>query len=342
MTLKKSTLLGAMLLLSTELLAVPILQNQGDRTMLSNPDADETPILIDDAMTDKRATLYYPWNAIKILADKGNRIPKLSFTASSKGVLFTMTVSLDVHWQQLKEAVDNFKAAYPDIQRIQLKPLHPKIGGYIFALRLPNGERQYFPKNKVENVMPTNQVVINFGLVGDNASDFIETLMNGAVMEIHYQYQFTALSESQKIPVQVHSKLELNGYCNTFPTLFNHQLTRGQFEQGCLPNMEITDIPETLNREQICEMLPEMCQPIATMTKPKKSVADELAEYCQIFPDDVQCGKPQKANFETMKEICKTEPNTPKCAMLKKIEQAFVPCFFDDDCHTFDISIAEY
>lgn len=288
MTLTTSALLGAMLLLSTQLLAVPILQNQTDKAILSNPDADETPVLIDDSMTEQWATLYYPWNAIKILANQSNKIPQLSFTASSTGVLFTMTVALDVNWQQLNTAVDDFNAAYPDVQSIQLKPLHPDMGGYTFALRLGNGKRQYFSNSRIKNTMPTNQVVINLGLVGNKASDFVNALMNGAIMEIHYQYQFTALSDDRKIPVRVHRKLELNGYCDAFPSQFNHQLSAGQFEQGCLPGMEVTDIPETLNREQICQMLPAMCQPAPARTQP--SADDELAEYCRIFPDDDQCG----------------------------------------------------
>jgi len=223
-------------------LAVPIFQNQEDKQILSNPDANETPLLIDDAITAKKqAKLYYPWNAIKILANKGNKIPKLSFTANSKLIWFTITVSLDIRRQQIKEAVNQFKAAHPKIQSIQLKPIHPEIGKYIFALRLANGKIQYFHQTSIKNTVPSNQVVMSLGLMGNKASNFIKALMNGAIMEIHYQYQFTALSDAQKIPVRVHSKLELNGYCDAFPRLFNHQLS-GQFEQGCLPSMEITDI----------------------------------------------------------------------------------------------------
>jgi hypothetical protein len=239
--LKKITLLVATLLLSTKLLAVPILQNQEDKQILSNPDANETPLLIDNAITDKKqAKLYYPWNAIKILTHKDNKIPKLSFTANSKLILITITVSLDIRRQQIKEAVKKFKAEHPNID-IQLKPIHPEIGKYIFALSLANGKRYYFHKTSIKNTLPSNQVVMSLGLAGNQARNFINALMNGAIMEIHYQYQFTALSDAQKIPVRVHSKLELNGYCEAFPSLFNHQLT-GQFEQGCLPNMEITDI----------------------------------------------------------------------------------------------------
>ncbi|RKZ90364.1 MAG: hypothetical protein DRR19_10325 [Candidatus Parabeggiatoa sp. nov. 1] len=219
MKLIKPILLGTMLVSSTEILAVPVLQNALDKNRLSNPDAETTPVLIDSTMTGNVATLYYPWNAIKILPNKENGIPKIAFTASPKGVLVTATVSLAVHWLQLRESVDYFKATHPDWQPVNLMPIHPEAGKYAFALRLANGKSHYFAKRKVENTIPTNQVVVSLGLAGKNANDFIHALMNGAVMEIHYQYQFSALTKAQKatVPVQVHRKLELNGYCDAFP-----------------------------------------------------------------------------------------------------------------------------
>ncbi len=95
--------------------------------------------------------------------------------------------------------------------------------------------------------------------------------------------------------------------------------------------MKVTDIPETLNREHICEILPEICEPAPTLTnqaQPKNTVDDELAEYCQMFPDDQKCQKPKMASLDAMKEICETEPHT----------QEFVSCFFDQYCHTFNIN----
>jgi len=348
MKLINPTLLGAMLILSTEILAVPV--HPLDKETLSNPDAEKTPILIDSAL----ATLYYPWNAIKILHKKG--APKISFTASPKGVMVTATVSLDVHWQQLSESVDDFKQTHPDWQQINLVPIHPETGKYIFALRAANGKRYYFPNSSVENTIPKNQVVVSLSLAGKRANGFVNALMKGAVMEIHYQYQFSALINAQNTqtqPVKVHSKIELNGYCDAFPQHFNYQLKGGQFEQGCLPDMEVTNLPERLTHEQICEILPEFCKPAAPMASREKQEKSS-DEYCLMFPDDPKC--PEMAasheeqrvsefsdeDTETMKEICEIdEPNSSKCLMWKKITQAFASCFFNPECHTFEITISE-
>ncbi|TGO02877.1 hypothetical protein PN36_17225 [Candidatus Thiomargarita nelsonii] len=160
--------------------------------------------------------------------------------------------------------------------------------------------------------------------------------MKGAIMEIHYQYQFSVNAQKTQ-PVKVHSKIELNGYCDAFPQHFNYQLKGGQFEQGCLPDMELTKLPERLTHEQICEMLPEICKPAAPMASPENS----SEEYCLMFPDEC----PEKEEYEdteTMKEICEIdEPNSSKCIMWKKIETEFASCFFNSECHTFEISISE-
>lgn len=292
MKLRTPLLLGTILLISTEILAIPILQNPEDKEILSNPDADKTPILIDSAITGKITKLYYPWNAIKILPHPENGIPKIAVTASPKAVLVTTSVSLDVHWQQLREAIDDFTKRHPDGQPVHLVPIHPKTGEYMFALRrLSDGKRHYFPNSQVTNVIPSNPVVITLGLTGKKANEFMEALQKGAIIEIHYQYQFHALTDSEhtSVPIPVHCKLELNGYCEPFPKLFQYSFQTGQVKQGCLPGMTVTDIPETFNRKQICEILPEICQPAHAITQSTNSVDEELAEYCQIFPEDEKC-----------------------------------------------------
>ncbi len=353
MKLIKLILLGAMLVFSMAILAVPVLQNPLDKETLSNPDAEKTPLLTDSTMTGKVTTLYYPWNAIKILHKKGT--PKISFTASPKGVMVTATVFLDVHRQQLRESLDDFKETHTDWQQVNLVPIHPEKGEYSFALRAASGKRHYFPNSTVDNTIPKNQVVVSLSLAGTEANGFVDALMKGAVMEIHYQYQFSALINAQNThtqPVQVHSKIELNGYCDAFPRHFNYQLLKGgQFEQGCLPDMEVTNLSERLTHQQICEILPEFCKPAPTMASREKPEKSSDAEYCLMFPDDIKCQKPKMAkggissfykDIETMKEICETdEPNSSKCVMWKKIETEFASCFFNPECHTFNISISE-
>lgn len=359
MKLINSTVLVAMLILniSTEILAVPVFQNQNaeDKKTLSNPDAEKTPILVDSAMTAELATLYYPWNAIKIL-HKGNGVPKISFTASPKGVFVTATVSLDVQWLKLRDSVEDFKQRHPDLQKVNLVPIHPEKGQYAFALRFAEGEdegkRQYFPKSRVDNAIPTNQVVVSLALAGNEASDFIDALTNGAIMEIHYKYQFSVSAklererEREREPVIVHSKIELNGYCETFPGLFNYQyeyeLNRGQFDQGCLPGMEVSSLQETL-------------MPVPRMAGDDEKVensSDELTRFCLMFPDEPKCPKivasPEEVqqvseeDTEEMMEICENiDPESLKCLMWKKITQAFAVCFFDSECRSFEIGISE-
>jgi len=415
MTLIKTIFLGTILALSTEIFAVPVLQEPADKERLSNPDAEKTPVLIDSSMAEKVATLYYPWNAIKVVPKKG--IPKIAFTASPKGVMVTATVSLNIHTQPIRESVDDFKKRHPDVQSVHLMQIHPQKGQYFFALRLADGERQYFANSRVANDIPSNQVIVSITLVGTQGNDFIEALMTGAVMEIHYQYQFRALINAQDthtVPVKVHSKIELNGYCDAFPRTFNHQLKGRRFEQGCLPGMEVTPLPEQLTHQEICEKVPELCTPAPTVAIHEKQSSDEFKEYCLMFPDDLKCQKPERAkqegrleaqvnggeeetnilskntskvnepmkqpkaeipgmirmnpsgevvSFEValvryfkkdgamgMQYICQTEDFfeerlvlklSHKCEMWRKVKNQFASCFFDPDCHTFNISISE-